>query len=220
MDDERQPRECPRCGTVNPWTNETCRSCGVSLENAAPFEPGEQEAAQEQEDASDSRRAPRVNIRWILVGAVLTFVVFWLAQRALIESFLADDSAELAPIQNRIRADMGRSVEPGAPMIEAGTEFSEEEKERIHSALADNTAFVFSLLLLLLAPPLSTGLLVSYFTASVREGLIACLVGALAAGLISEGGRLDVGLLIAAVYLVPAALAALGGRRLRRRREG
>jgi hypothetical protein len=218
--EDREPRQCTACGTVNPWMNERCRACDADLAAQVPLENPVAQDATPSPRTAPSTGAPvgrRIGIRWVLGGAALFLLVYAGLQLILVGVIAADDNPDLAPLKSEIDRTLGRDrAGQHAPL----DQMNEEEKARVRDALLGNTPFVFGVFAMLLLPPFFCGLLVGRFSGSLLEAAAACGVGAFVGGAFIEGD-IWIGLVFLAV-MAPLGLpgAVLGRYWSARRRAG
>jgi hypothetical protein len=221
---DREPRECAACGTVNPWMNDSCRSCDADLATSEPLaEPVLANAAGPAVAIPGGKRGSggpgrrRIGIRWIVGGAGLFLLVYAALQLGLMGVIFADGNPDLAPLKYEIDRTLGRErVGQHTPL----DQLDENQKGRVRDALLDNSLFVLGVFAMLLLPPFFGGLLVGRFSGSLLEAAAACGIGAFVGGAFIEGD-IWIGLVFLAL-MAPLGLpgAALGRYWQSRRRTG
>ncbi len=184
MSENRDPKKCVSCGTVNPWLNETCRECGEVLQadTEEPYEYiGEIDIAEvgaadlpAADVAADSVEEPpmepsavpeagprrrRWNIRWILIGIFLHFMTLPIAEFAFAKFVIAGDPELKAVVEELMEVK-----DPAA--------LSDVEKKQYQTRIFTDARFVFFVVSILLAP-LFIGLFIGFFSKGILDGAAA-----------------------------------------------
>ncbi|MCP4604912.1 MAG: hypothetical protein GY847_31055 [Proteobacteria bacterium] len=185
----KDPITCPSCGTVNPWVNDECRSCGTSLSHehlreaaaehsldesinadslggeASTTAPNNPQGEKEAFGGSKTRPRRRWNIMWIVIGLFLYLAAMGVGE-ALILKWVVAPNSEL------------RSVIEESTTVKDPESLSYEAKERMRSLLFSNTTFIASSLFLILMAPLLIGAIIGFFSGSILEGAAAMGIAA------------------------------------------
>ncbi|MDJ0764283.1 MAG: hypothetical protein QNJ97_14985 [Myxococcota bacterium] len=221
MEENRDPKTCPSCNTVNPWMNAVCRTCGTSLEDipagmpastSDPVEKPEEaipqgpdtldriDGNQPQQDATHldprGRRNPvgsrRWNALWILIGLFFYFIAFSVGQMAIERGMIASNPERQA-VYEQLQQNPG--------------EVTEADQER-YRALFMPVIIVVGILILI--TPLLIGAVVGFYTQSIIEGTVAMGMAALFAFLLNGGQALEGAAVALVAALLNAGLGALG----------
>jgi hypothetical protein len=195
--------------------NHTCRDCGEKLEiepsaaDGPAGDPAPVDRVPPPAADSESRRAKRPggwNARWILIGAALFTLLFMGGEKLIEHLIVANDPVLKQLIEEQVQKQTPRNGQP-AQELDAG------DKQRLRSALVANKSLVLAGVCLFLLTPLLVGGVVGGFSTAVRNGAVACGLGAFAVLLMS--GQVVYGLVFGLLYAGLGALGALAGRRLR-----
>jgi hypothetical protein len=220
MKENRDPVICPDCGTVNPWMNDDCRSCGISLEGVEPGVPtlSEVELPTNVAAASESssgiqtntdarkqgRETKRLNALWIVIGLLLYLIAMSLGEKAILIWIISPDP------------ELKTLVEELSARASAGEEFNEEELEQRRDVFLSKTELLVFIVLLGLGAPLFIGLIIGMFSGGVREGAIA--MGLSVFVVLVLAGQFYPALLAGPINAGLGAAGAWGGCLLRRRK--
>jgi hypothetical protein len=228
MTENRDPKTCIDCGTVNPWLNETCRECGAALlaNGAEAFEvSGDQGAAVypvENESAYDNspeigigpgvpdvnasppvidlaKARRRWNIRWILIGVALHFLTLPIAEFVFAKFVIAGDP--------ELRAVVEELVEVQDPNT-----LSDVQKEQYKTRIFSDGRFVVFVISIFLAP-LFIGLFIGFFSGGILDGAAAMGISTIVYCFLIN--KIGVAFIIGPINVGLGAAGAWGGYLLR-----
>jgi len=219
---DRDPKACPQCGAVNPWTREVCRICGTDLSHALtpPFEPLAREHP-EPDPASDEEHEPSaaatersgsgsLSWRWVLRGMLITLVLFLIAEVSLTLAVKSSPALlrfvdEVERIQNDTDPD---------DMAQVKKMIADLEKSDRESVSSLRIRLILITSIITLAPLLGGS----------AVGLVLAPGGILEGGLAACGGAIFMSalrpttiLIIAPASFILGMLGAFLGRAIRRR---
>lgn len=172
--ENKDPYECQKCGTVNAWNQELCRSCGESRETSpsdefvtdSPPALNEEELTAAAPDAaiphlSSTVPAPRRrwNAFWIFLGIAIHVVSIHLGVFSIIKVFIEPDPQLKTTIEQTLAAAKEGDTEKASIL--------DNLPETMKSKLS---AIRWILILLLLAAPFFIGAATGYFARTVLEG--------------------------------------------------
>ncbi len=215
MEENRDPKTCPSCETVNVWNAETCRSCGGDLTEIAPPPPIDEpdipppRASHPSLDplrrlsGTFSRR--RWNMFWIILGIGLHVVSVHLGVFGIIK-YLIDPDPEL---KGRLEQTLEEAQRGGnAEAIDIAEGASEAVKSKL-------STIRFFIVLLLVFMPILIGMIIGFYADCILEGAASMGVSAVLIPLLSNAAEY-------AVFWGPVnagfgALGAFLGYHLRRR---
>jgi hypothetical protein len=230
MDASHDPLTCSACGTVNPWSNEECRVCGAALGPVSGEADGGEGTIQASGPGPDkpesgpaatsdglsrrtgSARVNRIwNIRWLLIGAGLFWMIGELGQFAIASLVIGRD-----PVLRPIVEDLLKQQTTG-PLSKQEEKEIKEKAEAMGNALVANKLLVVTLVILLLVAPLLIAGLVGYVSRGVAEGAIAIALGMAMLLLVAQQALKA--MLFVMVYAMVGAAGAAVGTRIRRKRD-
>jgi ribosomal protein L40E len=190
MSNERDPKNCLSCGTVNPWLNEKCRDCGellvreVEKETVRPLgDPVSESVGAKGPDGAGlppisreaesydpfSRRRPNTDevspvARQWNVSLILIGIAMHLSTvfigEFIIQKYIIAADPEMKVMYQRLVT----TTDPNA--------FDEKEIQAFRTRLFASGTFLW-LFLLILVSPLAIGAVVGFFSQGVLDGAAA-----------------------------------------------
>lgn len=179
MTENRDPKTCPECETVNAWNAETCRTCNRPLPQAAepsvPPEPTPTDSADSGDSPPKRPSLPsleplrrlsgsfgrrRWNVFWIMLGIGIHVVSIHFGVFVIIKYLIEPDPELKARLEQTIESV---NVSGDGEEVDIAAGASEEVKDKL-------STIRFLVITLILFVPLLIGLLIGFFSKGILEG--------------------------------------------------
>lgn len=245
MRESRNPITCPQCETVNPWMNDTCRSCGADLthldtvnppldadageldsepsENlvdgspAAPA-PAQSPSAQVEDNApsqSPGRADRESRINPALSAPKARLNIFWVVL-GIAAYIVMVKFTEYAIAKWVIAPDP--DLKQIFDAIESGhSEISDSQQEIWRTRLFENKLFLVLVFVLVVGAPFLISAAIGYFTRGLREGAMSISLAVFINCLLMQ--QIFVGLIVGVVYVGLGLVGAIAGNWFRTKLE-
>lgn len=228
--ENRDPFECPQCGTVNVWNATICRDCkspiskaealsttpsntsdaSIADENGSsenmPFENGEPTQMDSTVPGMSSPKR-RWNVFWIVLGIAIHVAGVHLGVFSIIK-FLVEPDAELK-----------ETIEQTLAAAKSGTATQESILKNLNEPLKSKLSTIRWMLIVILAVvPILIGLFAGFFTGTILDGAAAMGLSAVLIPLLN--GAAEFAIIWGPVNAALGALGAFLGIRIAIRLKG